>query len=234
MTKPLILGLDDDPDFNNILALSLKKIDYVFKATTTPEEFIKEYKNLKPALCLIDLNLDIAQGAGFQMLQAIRNRFGYEVPILILSRRGNKEDIQRALQLGANDYLFKPLDDIILAQKLNLFLPKEDLKKLPFSKITESVSSADIKLSIELHSINEFGITLKSRSLIAKGVPLKLSSPLLDEIFEDNSPYVFTVRETWIGEDEETKARYNYAFLEYDFENSDKLAGVRKYLLNNS
>ena len=201
MSKPLILGLDDDPDFNNIIALSIKKIDYDFKATTTPEEFISEFKRLKPALCLIDLNLDIAQGAGFQMLQAIRNTFGYDVPILILSRRGDKKDIQRTLQLGADDFLFKPLDDILLAQKINLYLPKEDIRKLPFSKITELVSAADLRVDLELHSINEFGITLKSRSLIAKGVPLKLSSPLLDEIFEDRSPYVFTVRESWIEEE---------------------------------
>lgn len=234
MSKPLILNLDNNPDFNNILTLSIKKIDYDFKATTTPEEFISEFKKLKPALCLINLNLDIAQNAGFQMLQAIHNTFRYDIPILILSRHRDKKDIQRTLQLDADDFLFKPLNDILLTQKINLYLPKEDIRKLPFSKITELINATDLRVDLELHSINEFNITLKSKSLITKGVPLKLSNPLLDKIFEDKSPYVFTIHKSWIKEDEETKAKYNYTFLKYDFDNNNKLAKIRKYLLNNS
>ena len=229
----MILGIDDDPDFNNILSHLIKKLGHDFKATTTVEEFLHSFKNLKPAVCFIDLNLDIASGAGFQLLQAIRKKYGYDVPLIVLSRRGKAEDIQRSLQLGANDFIFKPLDDIILAQKLHQYLPEEDHKKLPFSKITESEASAQMIIDFQIHSINEFGIVLRSKSLIAKGVPLELTSTYLEEIFEDSSPFSFTVRESWIEENEESKQKYNYSFLEYDFEDGENLVGVRRFLLSN-
>jgi DNA-binding response OmpR family regulator len=60
-----------------------------------------------PALVLLDVMLPHADG--FELVSAIRARAGWEkTPVLMLSSKGHEQDIARALDAGANDYVVKP------------------------------------------------------------------------------------------------------------------------------
>ncbi len=120
-TNNTIINLDDDPDFNNLLKVVLKRAGYQLFSATKPDDFAKLVKALDPALVMIDVNLDLGQGAGFTFLEALRNKLGLDLPVLVCSRRTSRADISRAMELGANDFISKPLDDTYLLQKLNIY-----------------------------------------------------------------------------------------------------------------
>lgn len=103
MAEKLVLTIDDNPDFNKIVKAILEKNNFKVITTTNAEKFLDNLKKISPDLCLIDLNLDKSMGEGFQLIKAIRNKKGFEIPLLVLSRRSSNDDISYALQVGATD-----------------------------------------------------------------------------------------------------------------------------------
>jgi len=225
--KAKILSLDDDADFNSLLKLVLKRNGFESITTQTPNEFAAALKTQDPDLCLIDVNLDVASGAGFSMLQAVRNTFGLEIPLIVLSRRSSREDIGKALELGANDFVSKPLDDVFLIQKINQYLRNPELKPLTYSKVSERDWPCEVTIDLAVQAVNEFGVTLTSDHFLSKGSYIELRGPLIQEIIKRDSPLKLSVNNSWI--DEETKCYI--AFCEFNYEDLQMMSTIRAYLL---
>lgn len=226
--KGTILNLDDDPDFNRVLKVILKREGYQLISTTTAEEFAVKVKTEKPDLLLIDVNLDRGMGAGFTFVQAIRNKLGVELPVFVVSRRTAREDISRALELGANDFIPKPIDDTYLIQKISQYLHKKEIKPLPYAKISEKDWNCEFSYDLEVAILSEFGITLRGPHFLSKGTYLEVSGNLIGDINADKLK--LTVNNSWM--DEETR---NYmAFCEFDSRDENLMAGVRSYILKNT
>lgn len=230
VTNKTIVNLDDDPDFNRVLKVILKKEGYQLFSATQPEEFAKLVKTVDPALCMIDINLDVGQGAGFTFLQAMRNKLDLKLPIFIVSRRSSREDIARALELGANDFIPKPIDDVYLIQKLNIYFKRPDLEPLPYFKVSEKDWPCEFSYNLEISEISEFGFTLASKHFLTKGTYIELSGDFIKEVTLLNSPLKATVNSSWINED---TGLYN-SFVELDAQNENLIANVRNYILKNT
>ncbi len=226
--QPYILNLDDDPDFNNILKHVLKKEGYKLVSTNQPEDFALEIKKKMPALCIIDINLDIAQGAGLTLVQAMRNKYGVSLPIFICSRRSDRETISRALELGANDFISKPLDDTLLIQKINLYLKQEHISPLPYFKVSEKDWPLEFSYDLSIAEISEFGITLSSPHFLSKGTYLVLSGEFIKKITRNSKPLKMTVNQSWL---EENSTSY-HAFCEFDANDEDIKSAVRAFILS--
>ena len=225
-----IVNLDDDPDFNNVLRVILKKEGFQLFSATRPEQFAKLVKSVDPALCLVDVNLDVGQGAGFTFLQAMRNTLGLELPIFIVSRRTSREDISRALELGANDFIPKPIDDVYLIQKINHYLKRSELRPLPYFKISEKDWPCEFTYDLSINEVSEFGVTLVSGHFLTKRTYIEISGDFIKELTGQNNPLKGVISNSWINE--ETGAYQS--FLEFDATDTDLLSSVRSYLLKNS
>ena len=179
-----IITLDDDPDFNNLLKVQLKKLDFIVETTINCKEFSEKLKTFAADLFIIDLNLEEYEGAGFDMVAAIRRVKGYDVPILVFSRRSTREDIQKALEKGADDFIQKPYDQLTLVNKLSQFFPhlggKDDF---PFKSIATPKRPCTFEFDLELDEIFEDRILAISKSYIGRGSGLNLRGDLLFEIF---------------------------------------------------
>jgi len=104
MTKAEILIIDDEPQIRKLLEITLQSHDYSFNAARTAKEGLIMAGNHPPELILLDLGLP--DESGHIVLQKLRQ--WYTKPIIILSVQKNEEDIIKALDNGANDYLSKP------------------------------------------------------------------------------------------------------------------------------
>ena len=84
---------------------------------------LKKIQTENPALVLLDLILPGIDG--FDLLRAFRKELKIEVPIIVLSNLGNKDDIDRVMAAGANDYLIKahftPTD---ILERMKKYFPK--------------------------------------------------------------------------------------------------------------
>ncbi len=117
-----IYTIDDDADFNMLLKVSLGRYGFDTKTHQDPKSFTDSVREKQPDLCILDLNLATG-GEGFQLLKAMRNIIGDDLPIFIMSKRGDREDVLKAMKFGATDFIPKPLDDHYLLLKMKEYFP---------------------------------------------------------------------------------------------------------------
>jgi len=102
--KPLVLVIEDDPQILRFLRATLAAEDYQFHEAATAEEGVAQAAARQPGLVLLDLGLPDRDG-----LSVIREiRRWSQMPIVVLSARGQEKDKIAALDLGADDYVAKP------------------------------------------------------------------------------------------------------------------------------
>jgi two-component system KDP operon response regulator KdpE len=102
--KPLILLIEDDAQIRRFLRAALAAEDYRLQEAVTAEEGLAQAAARQPDLILLDLGLPDRDG--LDVIRSIR-QWG-QIPILVLSARGQEKDKIAALDLGADDYVAKP------------------------------------------------------------------------------------------------------------------------------
>lgn len=101
-----ILIVEDDKFLRELIAQKLIKEGYDIAEAVDGEKGIKSVKEEKPDLILLDLILPGIDG--FEVLAEIKeDPVLSQIPVIILSNLGQKDDIERGLKIGAVDYLIK-------------------------------------------------------------------------------------------------------------------------------
>ncbi|MBK5270859.1 MAG: response regulator, partial [Bacteroidia bacterium] len=104
MNKAEILVIDDEPQIRKLLEITLQSNQYLVKEAASAKEGLIMAANHPPDLILLDLGLPDENG--HTVLKRLRQ--WYTNPIIILSVQKSEENIIKALDNGANDYLSKP------------------------------------------------------------------------------------------------------------------------------
>lgn len=99
-----ILVIDDEVQIRRLIEITLSANGYRIFSASTGNEGIQKAATHTPALILLDLGLPDADG--IEILKKLRE--WYQKSIIILSVRSSEDDIVKALDYGANDYLTKP------------------------------------------------------------------------------------------------------------------------------
>jgi len=99
-----ILIIDDEAPIRRLLDITLSANGYKISEASTGKEGLALAASVQPVLLILDLGLPDVDG--IDILKKLRE--WYQKPIIILSARNSEEDIVKALDNGANDYLTKP------------------------------------------------------------------------------------------------------------------------------
>ena len=89
------------------LETRLKALGYEVQTETSALAGISAYNSFKPDLVIVDVNMPIT--TGIDVVKYIREEKKSETPIMVLSGNTSDEMIEKAFDLGANDYMKKPL-----------------------------------------------------------------------------------------------------------------------------
>ena len=136
MNKQKILIVDDDENIAELVSLYLTKECFDTMMVHDGEKALVAYESYQPNLILLDLMLPGIDG--YQVCREIRTRSN--VPIIMLSAKGEVFDKVLGLELGADDYIMKPFDSKELVARVKAVLrryqaipkpetPKEDRGK---------------------------------------------------------------------------------------------------------
>jgi two-component system response regulator PilR (NtrC family) len=107
MSAPLVLVVDDEPDLVELVTLTLSRMQLATESAGDVASAKKLLKSQKFDLCLTDMRLP--DGDGLDLLEWMTlNVPG--VPCAVITAHGNVESAVRALNLGAFDFVSKPLD----------------------------------------------------------------------------------------------------------------------------
>jgi len=106
MSKIEILIVEDDDFLLQMYAAKLELDDFGVLTANTGTQGLKIAQKSHPDLILLDLNLP--EMDGFEVLEHLKENDGTkDIPVLILTNFAQKENIDRCLNLGAEDYLIK-------------------------------------------------------------------------------------------------------------------------------
>lgn len=116
--KQKILIVDDDDNIAELISLYLTKECYDTRIVSDGEEALEAFKTFQPNLILLDLMLPGMDG--YQVCREIRQTS--DVPIIMLSAKGEVFDKVLGLELGADDYIIKPFDSKELVARVKAVL----------------------------------------------------------------------------------------------------------------
>jgi DNA-binding response OmpR family regulator len=119
MTPSKILIVEDDPTILRVVKDNFITRGYRVQVARDGEEGLEAALNGRPDLILLDIMLPKING--FEICRAIRAE-KLEMPILMLTAKGQEEDIVRGLELGADDYITKPFSMRELVARAQAFL----------------------------------------------------------------------------------------------------------------
>ena len=142
-----ILAVDDDPDLLALVGFALAQAGFVVVKATDVPSALRVFAQESPDLAILDINLP--GGTGFEICAAIRKQS--RVPVMMLTARGEEEDLVRALDMGADDYLTKPFSPRTLLARVRALLRRAGLET------GGDMTAGDLHLDLEAHVLRVGG-----------------------------------------------------------------------------
>ena len=119
---PNILVVEDSPTMRQLLSFAMKRIPNtkVIEATDGVDA-LKKLSSEKVDLILADINMPVMDG--LKLVSLVRSNAVYkDIPIIIITTEGAREDRERAMAIGANAYIAKPIQTQELIKVVNGFI----------------------------------------------------------------------------------------------------------------
>lgn len=166
MGKKRILIIEDEEDIRELIRYTLDREGFGVSEAGTGEEGLRSAADRNPDLVLLDLMLPGKDG-----LSVCRELKGDEatrnIPVIMVTARGEESDIVAGLELGAEDYVVKPFSPKVLAARIRSVLRRREAAAsaspadvLSFGSLTIHPGRHEVLLQgrpIEL-TASEFGI----------------------------------------------------------------------------
>ena len=148
--KQKILIVDDDNNIAELISLYLTKECFDTKIVNDGEEALQAFETYSPNLILLDLMLPGIDG--YQVCREVRTKSN--IPIIMLSAKGEIFDKVLGLELGADDYMMKPFDSKELVARVKAVLrryqpvkteePASDIKCVKYTDLVINLSNYSV------------------------------------------------------------------------------------------
>lgn len=173
VNKQKILIVDDDENIAELISLYLTKECFETSIVYDGESALEAVKTFEPNLILLDLMLPGIDG--YQVCREVRA--SSQVPIIMLSAKGEIFDKVLGLELGADDYMEKPFDSKELVARVKAVLRR--YKPAPASAPESAVPASKIKIA----EYPDLTINLTNYSVIYKGKTIEMPPKELELLY---------------------------------------------------
>jgi DNA-binding response OmpR family regulator len=127
MPKEKILVVDDEEDILELVRHNLAREGYQVICAATGEKAVEKARSEKPDLIVLDLMLPGIDG--LQVARNLKDDAGTrQIPIIMLTAKGEEADIVTGLELGADDYVTKPFSPRVLLARVRAVIRRHDKK----------------------------------------------------------------------------------------------------------
>ena len=157
MEKQRILIVDDDNNIAELISLYLNKECFTTCISGDGEDALRQVDEFKPDLILLDLMLPGIDG--YEVCRQVRKNS--QIPIIMLSAKGETFDKVLGLELGADDYMVKPFDSKELVARVKAVLRRKENTVSAQTSVPENkgeyVSYPDLEISLSNYSVKYMG-----------------------------------------------------------------------------
>ena len=159
MPNEKILIVDDEEDILELLKYNLSREGYKVSCAASGEETLRAVRSAIPDLIILDLMLPGIDGleVARQLKNDVKTR---DVPIVMLTAKGEEADIVTGLELGADDYITKPFSPRVLLARVRAVLRRR------VGESTDDTSALQIR-KLEIHP--------GRREVLVNGEPVQLT-----------------------------------------------------------
>jgi two-component system phosphate regulon response regulator PhoB len=124
MAKPTILVVDDEEDIRELVELHLQREGYGVLTCETGEQALQGTQSKTPDLVVLDLMLPGIDG--LEVCKRLKAQpKTREIPVVMLTAKGEEADIVTGLELGADDYITKPFSGRVLVARIRRLLRRK-------------------------------------------------------------------------------------------------------------
>jgi DNA-binding response OmpR family regulator len=145
-----ILVVDDDAELRGLLAFSLEQAGLQVATAGDAEAALARWQTAEPDLMVLDVNLPRA--SGLEVLQQVRAA-SPDLPIIMLTVRDAEDDVVRAFDLGADDYVTKPFSPRQLVARVKAALRRSGAAEADRTELT----AGPVQLDLLRHEIRPPG-----------------------------------------------------------------------------
>ena len=142
-STPHILIIEDEPDINELLVISLEKNGYIVSKSFDGESGLKIARRSIPDLILLDLMLPGINGLDVcKLIKSQDDTSG--IRIIMITALSQENDIVKGLEIGANDYITKPFSIKVLNARIESVLRRNTLSN---DYISDSILIENIQIT---------------------------------------------------------------------------------------
>jgi DNA-binding response OmpR family regulator len=178
-----VLFVDDDKVTQKIVKEILENSGYCVTTVSDPRDAIDRLNSEPFDVIITDANMP-GGISGFDFCKTLRltEKFA-KIPIAMLTGRRETKDIQLGLESGADDYILKPIDPLILLGKVESLLKKKP-GAIPDTKFSERTvrQRAQWPLDIEILYVSERGIVISCTLMAAADSKFRINSDFFAQI----------------------------------------------------
>lgn len=150
--RPKILIVDDEPFNVDYLEQELEDLEYDTVTAYNGKEALEQVTAESPDLVLLDIQMPIMDG--FQVLSRLKaNPNTRDIPVIVISAMSDMNSVVKGISIGAEDYLPKPFDPVLLKARISSSLEKKvwrDREKLYLQQIQAEKQRVDELLHVIL------------------------------------------------------------------------------------
>lgn len=163
---------------------------------------------------LVVLDLAMPVHTGYDLMQQLRSD-SIQVPILVVSGKNKNEDIEKAISMGAADYILKPFDDDIFVAKVDMVIKSHQGNEVHhhFAE-AQPTDPATLILHLSNVTVSELGFSFRCPTQVPLGIKLNLNIPFLEKLnLEKSSLKITSVTEDPQGPDFKYKVFVSFVGL---------------------
>jgi phosphate regulon transcriptional regulator PhoB len=185
-----ILVVDDEPDIVELVAYNLKKEGFVVSSASDGEEALAKIRNEKFDFVILDLMLPGMPG--MEICRVLRSDPKTKnLPIIMLTAKGEEVDKILGLEIGADDYLTKPFSPRELLARIRAVMRRTSERKTD----EKVVRIGDLTINRETYTVTKRGIALSLSStefrlliyLVERKGKVFSRDQLLDAVWKDEA-----------------------------------------------
>lgn len=192
-----VLTIEDDPALLRLVQYTLAEEGMDVATASNGRDGLRQFYALQPELVILDLMMP--EMDGWEICRRIREMA--DVPIMMLTARGQEEDMVRGLDIGADDYMVKPFSPDVLVARTQALLRRSRMARTENAPV--------------IYRDGRLYIDLESRRVCVEGIPVRLTATefKLLAFLVENTGRVMTFRQTlenvwgWEYQDDSHQAR---------------------------
>lgn len=184
-----ILVVDDDGDILKLVERVFAPGGHAVVTTADAYQAMDRLEHIDFDLLISDWNMP--HFSGIELVQTLRKNPRYQsLSIAMLTGLRERKDIERALKAGVDDYIVKPIDPLILMQKVTTLFSKKQPAQHPEAvfQVQDPLGQALVKTPFRMESVSELGAVVIAPFPLSLGQVLDINGPFFEQLGVEPPP----------------------------------------------